>query len=113
MIIDTKNKTIKIEGKVSLEELAGTIKELIKRFPKGEWKEYALEPYKNNFELEPIKIPYVPYIPYTPPEPNSPWIVTYTDSACDFELEGKAGINYTSESEWNEALKKLNNDSIF
>ncbi len=96
MIIDTKNKTIKIEGKVSLEELAGTIKELIKRFPKGEWKEYALEPYKNNFEVkEVIKTPrvirddvYEPFKPYECIPP--PWTVTCTDGAYNFEAE----LNY-------------------
>jgi len=81
--IDTTNKTIKIEEPVNLKELTDLLEKLL---PKGEWKEFKLEPqiivnWNNPIIIEKeLQCP----SPY-----QQPWIT------CDVAGTGKNEINYT------------------
>lgn len=78
--LDTSAKTIRIEQNVKLDEL---IKILNKLFPKGEWKEYTLEPNSTIYWTNPIYIQPEPLFP-TYPQPY-PWI-TYSDVTGDYSV---------------------------
>jgi len=56
--LDTKEKTIKVEGKVNLNELFEALEKLL---PQGVWKEFVLESNTEIVWSEPIYIPVYPY----------------------------------------------------
>ena len=78
--IDTENKTIKVEERVSLNEL---MQELAKIFPDGEWREWDLEPMVKEIINWYPNYPTYPIIadPTCPTSPIYPfWYSTYTSS---------------------------------
>lgn len=79
--LDTKSKTIKIEGSVNLEELYETLAKLL---PKGEWKLFTLEANSIIEWINPIQITRYPYYQINPyPWWESPTYVSYnTQGSC-------------------------------
>ena len=68
--LDTKNKVIKVEEKVNLEELISTLALLL---PKEKWKEFDIEPCVINNWYPSIMVEMFPVVedPYW----KQPWIV--------------------------------------
>ena len=77
LLLDTTNKTIKIEESVTLGELTDTLEKML---PLGLWKEFTLETNTQIVWSNPIVIGNYPYIV---PYPTYPWYnpprVTYTN----------------------------------
>ena len=61
--LDTKEKCIKIEESVNLEELFETLNKLL---PNQEWKAFTLETNTTIEWTSPITIPWYPYYPTDP-----------------------------------------------
>jgi hypothetical protein len=61
LVLDTTNKTIKIEEPVNLGELIDTLNKLL---PSTEWREFKLE--TNTQIIQPYINPWIPYPWYTP-----------------------------------------------
>jgi len=81
--LDTKEKTIKVEGKVNLNELFEALEKLL---PQGAWKEFVLESNTEIVWRDPIYIPYPTYR-YSYPWWQQP-IVTYETGTPPSLLEG-------------------------
>jgi len=81
--LDTKDKTIKVEGTVNLEELFEVLKKIL---PNGEWKQFSLESNTTITWVNPITIPYYPYYPPLP----YPWwqpSITYSSDGIGTTLD--------------------------
>ena len=70
LVLDTTNKTIKIEESVNLGELTETLERML---PLGLWKEFTLETNTQIVWSNPIIIRDYPYIINPYPYPTYPW----------------------------------------
>lgn len=92
LVLDTTNKTIKIEESVNLGELTNTLERML---PLGLWKEFKLETNTQIIWSNPIIIRDYPYInPF--PYPTYPWYnplpqMIYTNQGIEGQMQLQTG----------------------
>jgi hypothetical protein len=106
LILDTTEKTIKIEESVNLKDLFEMLERLL---PNGDWKEFKLETNTSIVWNNPSPIIINPYVPSpfdVPYQPTYPWYGKY-DVQC---LDGTTLVNDNSA---NSASISNNSNTVF
>jgi len=87
IVLDTTNKTIKIEESVNLGELIDALDRLLP----GEWKTFKLETNTQIAWQNPIIVKEYPYYPYTWPWYNPLPQVTYSNDGLQGQFQLQSG----------------------